>query len=102
MADDNGNGLMSTIPWYRSKIIQRLALSIVIQALAVMHLSKFITPDLAILVDDALEIVGIALAGWAVHARVVNPVPPVALNKKSADAANVANSTPLVQPKENT
>jgi hypothetical protein len=81
----------ATIPWYQSKIIRRLALSIAIQVVSATHLSKYITsPDLVLLVDNLLEVAGIAYAGWAVHARVVHPVPPVALSQVKADIANNA------------
>ncbi len=86
------------IPWYRSRIIQRLALSLVMQLVVVFHLSKYFTDvNMAVLVDDLLELVGIASAGWALHARVVKPVPPVVLTKAAAEKAA---STPFAKPPE--
>ena len=85
MSDDQ-----QTIPWYQSKIIQRLALSLVVQILAATHLSSYLAgADLAVLVDDLLQAGGIAYAAWALHARVVHPVPPVAPSQAAADKANV-------------
>lgn len=72
-----------TINWYDSKIIRRLALSIVVQLLAAFHLSKYVAGvDLSVLVDDLLEAAGIAYAAWAVHARVTKLVPPITTEKK--------------------
>jgi hypothetical protein len=71
-----------TINWWESKIIRRLALSIVVQLLAVAHLSKYVAGiDLSGLVDNLLELAGIAYAAWAVHARVTKPVPPITEKK---------------------
>lgn len=98
MTDEDVQTATTVIPWYRSKIIQRLALSIIVQLLAALHLSKLVTTsDLTLLVDDLLEAAGIGYAAWALHARATKPVPPVALSKKAADAANVTNA-PLSQP----
>ena len=92
----------TTIPWYQSKIIRRLALSIAVQILAVTHLSKYVaSADLTLLVDDLLEAAGILYAAWAVHARTTRPVPPVALTQAKADIANTAVRTaPLDNSKE--
>lgn len=88
----------TTIPWYQSQIIRRLALSIAVQILSVTHLSKYMaSADVAMLVDDLLEAAGIAYAAWAVHARATKPIPPVALTKARADIANAASAAPLVQ-----
>lgn len=81
------------IPWYQSKIIRRLALSIVVQLLAVLHLSKYVAGvDLSILVDDILEAAGILYAAWAVHARVTKPVPPI------VGTQNASAATPFLTP----
>ena len=74
---------LPAIRWWESTIIRRLALSIVVQLLAVLHLSKYVAGvDLSVLVDDLLEATGIAYAAWAVHARVTKPVPPITSEKK--------------------
>jgi hypothetical protein len=79
----------TTIPWYQSKIIRRLALSIATQVIAATHLTQYFTDiNVGILVDDLLEAVGIAYAAWALHGRVTKPVPPVALTQAKADIAN--------------
>ena len=89
----------TTIPWYQSQIIRRLALSIAVQILAATHLAKYFTGvNLSVLVDDLLEAVGIAYAAWALHGRVTKPVPPVALTKAKADIANAPSIPPFVQP----
>ena len=91
------NDAPDTIPWYQSAIIRRLALSIVVQILAVTGLSKYLVgANIAVLTDDLLEIAGIAYAAWAVHARVTKVTPPVAATQAKADAAN----DPLSPPKE--
>lgn len=80
---------IATIPWYQSKIIRRLALSIAVQVLRATHLtSLFASADLTLLVDDLLEAAGIAYAAWAVHARATKVIPPVALTQAKADIAN--------------
>lgn len=72
----------ASIPWYQSKIVRRLALSITVQLLAVFHLSQYVAGvDLSVLVDDLLELAGIAYAAWALHARVTKPVPPIRSEK---------------------
>lgn len=74
---------LASINWWKSAIIQRLALSIVVQILALTHLSKYFAGvDLAALVDDLLELAGVLYAGWAIHARVTKPVPPISSEKK--------------------
>lgn len=75
--------VITSISWYESKIIRRLALSIVVQLLATFHLSKYVAGvDLSLLVDDLLEAAGIAYAAWALHARVTKPVPPISSERK--------------------
>lgn len=72
-----------SINWWESKIIRRLALSIIVQLLAAFHLSQYVTGvDLSLLVDDLLELAGVAYAGWAIHARVTKPIPPISSEKK--------------------
>lgn len=72
-----------SIEWYRSAIVRRLALSIVVQLLAVLHLSQYVAGvNLSLLVDDLLEAAGIGYAAWALHARVTKPVPPITTEKK--------------------
>lgn len=74
---------LPSINWWESKIIRRLALSIVVQILALTHLSKYVAGvDISVLLDDLLELAGIAYAAWAVHARVTKPVPPITSEKK--------------------
>ena len=77
------------IPWYQAKIIRRLALGIVIQLVAVLHLSKYVAGvDLAALTDDLLELVAILYDLWAIHARATKPTPAITLTQAKADAAN--------------
>jgi hypothetical protein len=81
----------AAVPWWKSQIIRRLALSIVTQILALCHLSKYVAPaDLSMLVDQLLEAAGIGYAAWAVHARATKPLPPVAISQAAADKANAA------------
>jgi hypothetical protein len=90
MSDPNPVPGLMTIPWYKSSIVQRLALSIVLQVLAVAHLSKYaVAAEIAPLVNDLLEVAGILFAAWAGHARLTKAVAPVALSKARAAAANV-------------
>lgn len=81
------------IPWWQSTVIRRLALSIVVQILALTHLSKYVAGvDLSILVDDLLEGAGIAYAAFAIHARVTKPMPDLVSSQAKADVANVISS----------
>ena len=90
----------TSIPWYQSKVIQRLALSIIVQVLAATHLTNLIaSADLALLVDDLLEAVGIAYAAWAIHARVAHPSPPIVATQKQADIVNNTVSVPSPEEK---
>jgi hypothetical protein len=71
------------IYWWQSKIIRRLALSIVVQILALTHLSQYVAGvDLSMLLDNLFELAGILYAAWAVHARVTKPVPAIISEKK--------------------
>ncbi len=80
----------TAIPWWKSAVIQRLALSIFVQILAVTHLSQYVAGvDLSALVDDILEAIGIASAAWAVHARVRKPMPSIVATQAKADAVQV-------------
>jgi hypothetical protein len=90
MSDPNPIPGLMTVAWYKSAIIQRLALSIVLQALSVLHLSKYaVAAEIAPLVNDLLEVAGLGFAAWAAHARITKAVPPVALTSARAAAANV-------------
>lgn len=97
---------METIPWYKSAIAQRLALAILVHIIGLTPAAKYIVGlDLAPLVNDLLEAVGTALDGWALHARATKDVPPIALTKAKAQAANLSSMTaadaiPFVKPPE--
>jgi hypothetical protein len=96
---------MDTIPWYKSAIAQRLALAITIHIIGITPAAKYIVGlDLAPVVNDLLEAVGTALDTWALHARATKTVPPIALTKAKADAANLSSTTapavPLGKPPE--
>lgn len=79
----------SFIPWYRSAIVRRLALSIAVQFVAVTHTSKYLAGvDLGVLIDDALEVTGMVCAGWAIHARATKPIATLTTTQAKADVAN--------------
>lgn len=78
------------IPWYRSAVVRRLALSITVQLAAVTHTSKYLAGvDLGGLIDDVLEVAGMAYAGWAMHARVTRAMPGLTTTQAEADVANM-------------
>jgi hypothetical protein len=78
------------IPWYRSAVVRRLTLSITVQLAAVTHTSKYLAGvDLGALIDDLLEIAGMAYAGWAMHARVTRAMPGLTTTQAKADVANM-------------
>jgi hypothetical protein len=83
-------GTPAAIPWYQSRIIRRLALSIVMQIIAVTHLSaRFAGANLGLLVDDLLELAGIAYAAWAAHSRLTNKaLPDLTTTQAKADIKN--------------
>jgi hypothetical protein len=90
---------MDTIPWYKSAIAQRLALAIVIHIIGLTPAAKCIVGlDLAPLVNDLLEVIGTGLDTWALHARATKSVPPIALTKAKAVAANLSSTTVLAVP----
>lgn len=77
------------IPWWQSKIIRRLLLSILVQLIAITHSSKlFAGADLSALVDALLELAGILYAAWAMHARATKPQPVLVSTQAKADTAN--------------
>lgn len=89
----------NAIPWWKSAVIRRLALSIVVQIVAITHTSKYLAGvDLGALVDDLLELAGIAYAGWAIHARATKPMPEVVSSQTKADVANAAPPAPSPPP----
>jgi hypothetical protein len=89
----------NSIPWWKSAVIRRLALSIAVQLVAVTHTSKYLAGvDLGALIDDLLELGGIAYAGWAIHARATKPMPEVVSSQAKADVANVISSTIVLHP----
>lgn len=97
--------MTETIPWYKAAIAQRLALSIIVHIIGLTPLAKYIVGlDLAPLVDDLLEGLGLALDALAFHARATKPVPPIALNQARADSVNLLARTvpavPLSKPPE--
>jgi hypothetical protein len=84
------------LPWYRSAVVRRLALSIAAQLIALTHTSHYLVGvDLSALVDDLLEAGGIAYAAWAAHARITKPMPTLTGSQNSADVLNT-----LSPPKE--
>lgn len=69
----------TAVPWYKLAVVQRLALGIVAHLIALSPLAKYLGGvDLAPLVNDALNGIGLLLDSWALHARVTKPCPPVA------------------------
>ena len=77
------------MPWYRSTIIRRLALSMAVQIAALTHTSHYLVGvDLSVLVDDILEAAGIGYAAWAAHARLTKSMPGLTSTQSQADVAN--------------
>lgn len=83
------------IPWYRSAVVRRLALSIAVQLAAVTHTSKYLAGmDLGAMIDDVLEVAGMVCAGWAIHARVTQAMPGLTTTQAQADVANTMPKDP--------
>lgn len=88
-----------TIPFYKSAIVKRLALSMAMQILAITHLSKYIaSEDVAALVNYGLEALGLAYASWALHARATKVIPPIVLTQAKADVVNQEKAAAAVAP----
>lgn len=79
------------VPWYRSAVLMRLAISLVCQLLAATHTSRYLSNATAAqIVETIFQVCAILGLGGAAHARVVykRPTAPVALTKKQAENAN--------------
>jgi hypothetical protein len=88
----------AVIPWYKSTILRGILIAFATQLIDKiqiryhMNLSLFglNAQDVA---DWAMDAISAGAMAWAVKGRVVGPVPPVALNKAAAQAANSCSST---------
>jgi hypothetical protein len=77
--------------WYNLAVVRRLALGIVVHIIGATPLAKYLAgADLAPYVDQILEIVGVAIDSWAMHARVTKPCPMVARSAAHAAVINAA------------
>lgn len=86
---------MNAIPWYKSAIVRQAALAILIHIIGFTPLAKYLAGvDLAPLVDGLLEALGTYLDASILHTRITKPIPPVALTKAKADAANLPSEIP--------
>jgi hypothetical protein len=66
---------------------------------AVTHTSKYLVGfDIGTLVDDVLEVAGMAYAGWAIHARATKPMPELTSSQAKADVANDQPTTIVLRP----
>jgi hypothetical protein len=78
-------------PWYELAVVQRLVLGITLHLIGASPLAKYLAgADLAPYVDQGLELLGMAIDSWALHARITKPCPPAAISRASADKINAA------------
>lgn len=80
--------VLPAVPWYRLAVIRRLSLGIVLHIIAASKLASSLGWVDAATVNEALNYIGLAIDGWALHGRVTKPCPPVAASKAAADKAN--------------
>jgi hypothetical protein len=92
----------AAIPWYKTAVIRGILIAAFTQLLAGVA-RKFhmdvgalaaIGLDPNTLTEIALDGISAAAAAYAVHGRVVKPLPAVTLTKKQADAVNAAAAAP--------
>ena len=89
------------IPWWQSKILQGLLVAVVTQGLAHSGLAGVITTDQGVqIINWILEGVSGLAAGYAAHARITSPVPPIAGTKTAKAATDGATAAPLAKPPE--
>ena len=82
-----------TIPWYKSQVLQGILVAMITHALVRLHIAQRFAPDqVAEFVNDTLDMLGFVYAASAAYHRVRSPLPPVAINKAAADAANTKPS----------
>jgi hypothetical protein len=85
------NPPIAAAPWYKLAVVQRLALGIVVHIIGATPLAKYLAGvDLAPYVDQILELAGVAIDGWALHASVTKPCPMVARSEAHAAVINAA------------
>lgn len=96
--EENAVPSPAAIPWYKTAVIRGILVAVFTQLLAGVA-RKFhmdigalaaIGLDANTLTEIALDGIGAAAAAYALHGRVVKPLPAVTLTKKQADAANAA------------
>lgn len=77
--------------WYKSQIMQRAALAIVVHVIGLSPLAKYVIGvDWAPVVNQCLEAIGLGLDTFILHARATQVViPPVALTKSGAEMRNM-------------
>lgn len=81
----------TTIPWYKSQILQGLIVAVVAQVLAHSGLAAVITPDQGVaIVNWILEALSAGAAAYAARARVVGPVHPIAGTQTAKNALAAA------------
>ena len=115
---DNVNAPPAAIPWYKTAVIRGILIAFFTQVIAGVA-RKFhmdvaglaaIGLDANTLTEIVLDGISTAAAAYALHGRVVKPLPAVTLTKKGADAVNAAaaqnggsnSAAPLSQPPEKT
>lgn len=88
----------AAIPWYKTAVIRGILIAVFTQIIARVA-AKFhmdvaalaaLGLDANTLTEIALDGISTAAAAYALHGRVVKPLPAVTLNQKQADAINAA------------
>jgi hypothetical protein len=80
------------IPWYQSKILQALIVSLITQTMSVFHVTTHLTnADIGSYVDTAFQVLSFVSIAWAGYHRVTKPTPPLVATQSRADQLN---STP--------
>lgn len=96
----------AAIPWYKTAVIRGILVAFFTQVLAGVarkyHMDiaalSAIGLDANTLTEITLDGIGAAAGAYALHGRVVKPLPAVTLTKKQADAINAAAAQPVDPP----
>lgn len=77
------------IPWYQSKVIQGLIVTLATQAIADFHLGAKLTADeIGSYVDTTFQIISVIAVAWSGYHRVTKPNPTVVSSQVKANAIN--------------
>lgn len=88
MADDP---IPTAVPWYKSKVLQGILVTLVLQILSRTKFASFFSSDdVTAIVGYIFDAISAGSLFYAAHARVTKPNPAVVSSQAKADAINTA------------